>query len=78
MLHEGLLYGVELLAFRKALDGRDLLPLGGDGEDKAGCTGLPSIRTVQAPHSPSLHDFFVPVKPSVSLKTSTRVRASPR
>ncbi len=36
-------------------------------------TGLPSIKTLQAPYSPSLHDFFVPVNPRLSLRTSTSV-----
>src|SRR5262249_29439844 len=39
-------------------------------------TGLPSNRTVQAPHSPRSQPIFVPVKPKWSRRTSTSVQRS--
>ena len=67
------------------LDGRDLLAGHADTAVEQARMGRPSMCTVQAPHSPIPHEYFVPVSLSVSRRTHrsgvwgspSNVRASP-
>jgi len=61
MIDEGLLHRMQVLALGETFDGRDLATVDRGGEHHAGIHP-PSRWTVQAPHSPKLQPFFVPVK----------------
>jgi hypothetical protein len=73
MLDEGRLNRVQLLAARYAFDREDRAPSWLSANAMQELTRRPSTRTVQAPHCPRSHPFFVPVKLSRSRKRSSNV-----
>jgi BarA-like signal transduction histidine kinase len=60
MVDERLLQRVQHAIIREPLDRGHLVPLVLDGQSHARQDPLPSTSTVQAPHAPWLHPFFVP------------------
>ena len=73
MLDDGLLDWVEHAVLRQPFDGDDLAPSHSTASTMQLLTGSPFSSTVQAPHSPAVQPFFVPVSASFSRSICSRV-----
>ena len=73
VVEELLLQGMQPFAFGDAFDGVDFAALRLGAEHQAGTTSRPSRVTLQAPQSPLPQPSLLPVRPSRSRSTSSRV-----